>query len=360
MRVCGIIAEYNPLHEGHLYHIARTRELLPDGAFLVCVLSGHAVQRGDFPILTKYARTKMALRAGFDLVFELPSVYACAPAERFARAAVEILAALGVITHLSFGAETPDTGALRAAAARPGVYPKDMTLASAMPALFPGSAGLYTPNNILAIEYLRALRDIAPHIEPLAVGRHGDAHDGGSRSAGAIRRRVMNGESPGLPFPDIWEEEVSSGRAPIFLERQQGAVLSYLRRMTAGGWERVPDTRGGLSGRLIGAVSQAGTLDELFRVAKTKRYTMARLRRCVLCAFLGITSEMPERHPPLRLLGIGKRGNELLAHIKAPLISRPAAFKEGLSFESAVTDQLTLCMPAPHPTGLEWREGVVK
>lgn len=361
MTVCAVIAEYNPLHYGHLYHIEKTRELLPGGAHMVAVLSGHAVQRGDFPILSKYARTKMALRAGFDLVLELPSPFACAPAERFARGAASILSRLGIVTHLSFGAELADIARLRAASEfTPEAYPKDRSLASAMPELCPGGGELFTPNNILAIEYLRALKDIAPGIVPIAVERRGDGHDLGTASAGAIRRLVFEGGRPGIPFADIWDEETAAGRAPVFLRGQQGAVLSHLRRLSAADWERVPDTGGGLANRLRSAAAGAGTLGELCDAAKTKRYTMARIRRCVLCAFLGITEELALGEPPLRLLGIGERGRELLASIKAPLISRPAASREALDFEASVTDQYSLCMPSPQPAGMEWRTGVVK
>lgn len=363
MTICAIIAEYNPMHEGHLYHIAQTKARLGEDAYLIAVMGGHVTQRGLFPILDKSARTRMALQAGFDLVFELPAPYACAPAERFARGAVGIIAKLGCVTHLSFGAETENLEELQELSMRlPEVYPKDKTLAAAYPEAFPDAARLFTPNNILALEYLRALHDLAPKIEPVAIGRQGSNHDGYG-SALAVRRRILKtGRIPrSLPFSAIWNEEISFGRAPISLRKQEGAILSSLRRMTAVQYLPIADVgAGGLAQRLHAAASTARTLPELYQTAKTKRYTMARIRRCVIAAFLGLTEEMAQNPPHLRLLGIGARGSDVLSQISEPIISRPAAHREALLFESAVTDQLTLCMPIPEAAGSEWRRHSVK
>lgn len=362
MPVCAIIAEYNPLHEGHIYHIAQTKARLGSDIALVAVLSGHVVQRGDFPILQKAARTETALRAGHELVFELPAPFACAPAERFARGAVSVIAALGIVTHLSFGAETDDLAALQALAQKvPERYPKDRTLASALPELYPAEAHLFTPNNILALEYLRALGQIAPHIRPVLIPRKGGAHDDDTTSASAYRRKIFAGSGwQDLPFTTIIRGEIAAGRAPIALQNAETAVLSHLRRLSYEDFAALPDVSGGLDHRLFFAAQRAGSLSELTALSKTKRYTMARIRRCVLSAFLGISEQNAMEPPYIRLLGIGKKGRELLPQIKVPMLSRPAAHKETLHLESAVTDQLSLCMPHPEPSGLEWRTGVVK
>ena len=345
MICCAVVAEYNPVHRGHLYHLGQTKALLGQDAYLIAVMSGHTVQRGDFPILTKTARTRMALEAGFDLVFELPAAHACATAERFARGAVDMIARLGIATHLSFGSETGDLASLEALSRRP---PEDIP------------KGM--PNNVLAIEYLRALREKAPAIIPIAVRRQGGPHDGPRGSASAIRKRILSaGRVPrGVPLAGIWREEIRAGRAPISIVRQEGAVLSYLRRMNAADFWALPDVGGGgLAQRLYNAAGQARSLEELYQIAKTKRYTLARIRRCVLAAFLGLTEETAKAPPPLRLLGIGKRGGDLLSLINVPIISRPAAHRDALAAEAAVTDQLALCMPVPEAVGYEWRCGVV-
>ncbi len=358
MSVCAVIAEYNPLHQGHLYHLACIRERLGEHTGLVAVMSGNVVQRGDFPILEKTVRTRMALAAGFDLVFELPAPYACAPAETFARAAVDIIANLGFVTHLSFGAETADLGVLQDLSERvPATLPKDISLAAALPKAFPDAAALFTPNNILALEYIRALRGIG--ITPLPIARRGSAHDGRG-SASDIRRHVLSGSVPKrIPFGELWRQELRAGRAPISLMKQEGAVLSRLRRMSMMDFLMLPDVgAGGLAQRLYHASVGARSLPELYRLAKTKRYTMARIRRCVMAAFLGLTDTSPPPH--IRLLGFGKRGGELLAKVNTPIISRPAAHRGQLALEASVTDQLTLCMPRPEAAGGEWRKGVVK
>ena len=345
MTVCAVIAEYNPMHRGHLYHLEQTKALLGRDARLIAVMSSHTVQRGEFPILTKTARTRMVLEAGFDLVFELPAPHACATAERFARAAVGIVARLGAVTHLSFGSETGDMAELQ-----------DLSFLS------PENIPRGMPNNVLAIEYLRALREMAPGVVPVAVKRRGGPHDGPRGSASAIRKRILQtGRVPlGVPFAHIWREELKAGRAPISIVRQEGAMLSVLRRMTAADFWALPDVGGGgLAQRLFHAAGQAGSLEELYRQAKTKRYTLARIRRCFLAAFLGLSEEAATAPPHLRLLGVGERGADVLKHIHTPVISRPAAHKDALAAESAVTDQLSLCMPKPEAAGLEWRSGVV-
>ncbi len=358
MNVCAVIAEYNPLHQGHIYHIARIRARLGEDTGLVAVMSGNVVQRGDFPILEKTVRTQMALEAGFDLVFELPAPYACAPAESFARAAVDIISNLGFVTHLSFGAETADLDVLQTLSERvPEEIPKDISMAAALPIAYPDTASLYTPNNILALEYIRALRGTG--ITPLPVARRGSVHDGHG-SASEIRKRVLAGTMPKkIPFSEIWREEIRAGRAPVTLMKQEGAVLSRLRRMSMMDFLILPDVgAGGLAQRLYHAAVGARSLPELYRLAKTKRYTMARIRRCVMAAFLGFPEISPPPH--IRLLGIGKRGEELLSRVKTPVISRPAAHRGQLALEASVTDQLTLCMPRPETAGGEWRKGVVK
>lgn len=359
MPVIGIIAEYNPLHEGHVWHIARSRILLGQDPPVVVAMSGHAVQRGELPVLTKYARARAAALAGADLVVEIPTPQSCACAERFARAGVDILTRLGVVTHLSFGSEAGELEPLEhLAELDPPDYPKDRSLASALPALRREHAALYTPNNILGIEYLRALRALGSPLVPLTVRRQGSAHDDMEASASAFRARLFVGESVALPQQTVLDAEIGAGRAPIDTALVGPAVLSRLRGLTREDWERLPEMSGGFHNRLLRAARQAGSLDELYALAKSKRFTMARVRRAVLCAFLGVTEERALQKPPLRLLAVGRRGPELLAKVPEPLISRPASHREALAFEASVTDQLCLAMPRPGACGLEWTEGV--
>ncbi len=358
MNVAAIIAEYNPLHEGHMYHIRKTREILGENTCIIAVMSGHVVQRGDFPILTKYARTEMALRAGIDLVFELPCNYAMAGAEVFARGAVAVLTQLGLVTHLSFGSECGDIEILKDAARLvPKAYPKDMSLANAWPEMYPEKAHVFTPNNILGIEYIRAIQGTG--IAPVTIARSGSAHDDDTSSASAIRKRIFAGETVDIPFRDILERELQSGRAPISAKTLEPAIISYLRRLSPQDFAKVPDTVGGLSQRIYHAAQTATGLEELFQAVKTKRYTLSRVRRTVMHAFLRIENENNDDLPHVRLLGIGRNGRELLHNIKCEIISKPASSKPLLLQEAAITDQLCLAMPKPLNAGLEWTSSVI-
>lgn len=361
--VAGIIAEYNPLHAGHAYHIAQTRAALGGDCRIVAVISGHAVQRGEFPIMTKFARAEAALLAGADLVFELPLAKSLAGAERFARAGVSVLRSLGVITHLSFGSECGDIDILRGAADKtPEVYPKDKSLAYAYPEMYPELRGLFTPNNILGIEYLRALGGDCS-ITPLTVRRSGGGHDGESGCASAIRRKLLNGvmpdesEMPGFSLK-ILQREIKAGRAPIKLDEK--ALLSRLRRLAKEDFANLPEVNGGLHERLYASARKAGSWQELIALAKTRRFTAARLRRAFMCAFLGVTARDASAPPQTRLLGIGSGGTELLGRVTSPVISRAAAHQDALALESRATDQLALCMPRPIPSGLEYTAGIVR
>ena len=180
MTVCGITAEYNPFHTGHLHHIAETRRSLGENAVIVCVMSGNFVQRGDFAVLDKYARAEMAVRCGADLVVELPLAAALSSAEGFAKGAVQTLHALGCGT-VSFGAETADTDLLLQAAELLNSLP--MEGESGSPHLSyaarrqeelakvhkQAAALLDNPNNTLAVEYCRFLLPLG--MRPLAVLR---------------------------------------------------------------------------------------------------------------------------------------------------------------------------------------------
>ena len=208
MKVAGIIAEYNPFHRGHQYHIAETRRA--GATHVVAVMSGSFVQRGDFALFSKWTRAQAAVRGGVDLVLELPAVYSLSCAERFARAGVALLDRLGGVDLLSFGSESGTLSPLYAAlnmieAAELGIqkalrtgqsYPQAM--ANAVAALQPsqlsleGAVALLTPNNILGVEYLRALQTLDSEIKPFTVRRCGAEHDQAPPSP------AMTGEAPFL------------------------------------------------------------------------------------------------------------------------------------------------------------------
>ena len=368
MAVAGIIAEYNPLHGGHLYQLRQVRERLGPETAVLCAMSGNFVQRGDLALLPKHARAEAAVRSGADLVLEIPLSWACAPAERFARGGVEVLLGTGLVTHLAFGSESGDAEAIRRAAE--GLESPDfparlrrqlggaVSFAAARQralAELIGAEGadvLSRPNDILAVEYAKALRWAGDGAELVAIPRKGAGHDGDGGeypSAGSIRRMLRDGrraEALAAMAPamgTIYEAAERAGQAPVFAGTAERAILAQLRRMGE---------------------------EDLLERAKTKRYAYARLRRLVLWAYLGLSPEtLPARVPYLRVLAANGRGRALLAEMRKraalPVLTKPAGVRRlspeaqaVFRQEARATDLYTLAFPGvPAPGGAEWREG---
>ena len=377
METAGIVAEYNPFHRGHAWHIAETRRRLGGEAPVVCVMSGHWVQRGECALADKWLRAALALDRGADLVVELPTPWAMASAESFARGAVSLLAATGVVDVLSFGSETGELAPLEEAAAALDApdYPERLRAALGRGLSFPaarqeaaGAACLSAPNNNLGVEYLRSLRALGSTIRPLTVPRQGAGHDGpaagGFASASELRRllRAGRGEEAAPYLTAPWSGELAD------MQHIERAVLARLRTMGEGDWAALPDGGGaeGLPSRLAKAAREAVSLEDFYTRAKTRRYPHARLRRLALAAFLGLrAAERPAAPPYVRVLGLGGRGRALLRKMKdtcpLPVIVKPAQAREldgpaRTLFESEAryTDLYGLCFPAPRPCGAEW------
>ena len=377
METAGIVAEYNPFHRGHAWHIAETRRRLGGEAPVVCVMSGHWVQRGECALADKWLRAALALDRGADLVVELPTPWAMASAESFARGAVSLLAATGVVDVLSFGSETGELAPLEEAAAALDApdYPERLRAALGRGLSFPaarqeaaGAACLSAPNNNLGVEYLRSLRALGSTIRPLTVPRQGAGHDGpaagGFASASELRRllRAGRGEEAAPYLTAPWSEELAD------MQHIERAVLARLRTMGEGDWAALPDGGGaeGLPSRLAKAAREAVSLEDFYTRAKTRRYPHARLRRLALAAFLGLrAAERPAAPPYVRVLGLGGRGRALLRRMKdtcpLPVIVKPAQARELdgparalFEAEAKYTDLYGLCFPAPRPCGAEW------
>ena len=377
METAGIVAEYNPFHRGHAWHIAETRRRLGGDAPVVCVMSGHWVQRGECALADKWLRAALALDRGADLVVELPTPWAMASAESFARGAVSLLAATGVVDVLSFGSETGELAPLEEAAAALDApdYPERLRAALGRGLSFPaarqeaaGAACLSAPNNNLGVEYLRSLRALGSTIRPLTVPRQGAGHDGpaagGFASASELRRllRAGRGEEAAPYLTAPWSGELAD------MQHIERAVLARLRTMGEGDWAALPDGGGaeGLPSRLAKAAREAVSLEDFYTRAKTRRYPHARLRRLALAAFLGLrAAERPAAPPYVRVLGLGGRGRALLRRMKdtcpLPVIVKPAQAREldgpALALfqaEARYTDLYGLCFPTPRPCGGEW------
>ena len=357
MEIVGVVAEYNPFHRGHALHLAQTRRALGEDAAVVCVLSGDFVQRGEPAVFAKHARAEAACRCGADLAVELPLPWALASAEGFARGAVSLLAALGCTT-LSFGSECGELEPLERLArelidsrmqgrirekqeADPTLSYAAARQRAAADRLDGETASLLEqPNNILAVEYLKAIYDLRLELRPLTVRRRGAAHDGKGgelKSAKELRRLLYLGEDVGAELPaaarTVCERELRLGRALPDRERIETALLSRLRALPEAAFEALPDARDGLGTRLCRAARTEPTLDAVLAAAGTKRYALARLRRMLCCAALGVTAEDAAGLPPYaRVLALTGRGRDVLRAAdrrgEIPLVTKPAAVKE--------------------------------
>lgn len=410
----GIVAEYDPFHTGHQYHIRETRRAFGEDAAIVAVMSGNWTQRGEPAAAEKHARARLALQGGADLVLELPTPWACASAERFARGSVSILLATGAVNVISFGSECGDAAALQAVAdcLDSGAYQAalrrylDMgkTFAACRQAAAAELMGeeraalLAQPNNNLGVEYLRAVRHLGGILTPYTVQRQGAGHntvavlfpgnlsaeEKAARlreavpylSASQIRDLLLEGRwdtaEPYLPegARGILEQQLLS---PQSIARMESAYLAKLRTMEAEDWAALPDSGAGegLPMRLAQAGKACTSLDEFLTLVKTKRYPRARLQRLVSMAFLGIrANELPALPPYIKVLGSNAKGREVLRTMRKsaelPVIVKPAKVREldaaaqqVFAVESRCTDLYGLFLNPVPPCGAEWTAGSV-
>ena len=380
MAVAGIIAEYPPFHRGHAWQIAEARSRLGEGTAIIAVMSGNFVQRGDFAMFSKHARAEMALRGGVDLVLELPTPWASATAERFAQGGVSLLAATGIVTHLVFGCECGDALPLQKTADAlddPSFsellrrkLSQGGSFAAARETALSEIAGeaahvLARPNNALAVEYLRALSAMHSLISPLALPRVGSDHDSGELSAypsaSAIRGVILSGGDWRPLVSDetaaVMLRELETGRAPVTMKTSERAILAKLRSLPEEAFEVYDGGGEGLYHRFYAAVHSGCDVDSILDTAKTKRYSLARLRRMLLHSYLELPQAAQGEKPPyLRVLGATGRGRKLLREMSEtaslPIITKPADARKLdaqahalFAREAACTDLYTLSMP---------------
>lgn len=398
MNVIGIVCEYNPFHLGHLYHLEKSREMAGEDAAVVCVMSGDFVQRGEAALWSKFARAEAACRCGADLVVELPLPWALASAEGFARGAVSLLGRLGA-THLSFGSEAGETECLSALARmllREEITGEIKDLLHEQPLLsfaaarqlvlekHMGETGklLAEPNNILAVEYLKAIDSLELDIRPLTVKRMGSGHDEtgegpGPKSASELRQRLAQGEGIDAWVPpaaaQVFARERAQGREIRDKAPLETAMLSRLRVLDEESFHRLPDAGQGLGLRLARAAQEEPTMEAVLAATGTRRYARSRLRRMCLCACLGLREGMSAPEPPYaRVLAANARGRVLLREVKAketiPLLTKPAAVREMpedcqklFALGTAAHDFYVLGYPAAEQRrgGEDWRTGPV-
>ncbi len=395
MKTAGIIAEYNPFHKGHAAQLAALRRM--GYSHIAVAMGGNFLQRGSAAICPKQLRAQMALQGGADLVVELPLSWACAPAQRFAAGGVALLDALGCHT-LAFGSECGNLPLLlQAAEAAQNSAVADLTQQllhdgstfaaarqAAVAQLYPAPVAevFSNPNDNLCVEYLLALAAQHSTMQPLALARVGAGHDStaavdGIASASHIRGLLAAGETARaaalLPQTswDVLRQAMADGLAPAALERAETALLARLRTMTQADFSALPDLSEGLENRLFAAARSARSLEEFYQLAKTKRYTLARIRRLAAAALVGLRQQELAPLPPyLRVLGFNERGRQLLAVAKAknalPLSHSLVRLEElggpcaaAARLESRSTDLYALTLPAPLPCGEDYRAKVI-
>lgn len=356
MSVVGIIAEYNPLHNGHVYHLQQAVEKA-NASFVVVVMSGNFVQRGEPACTDKYTRAQWALQAGADIVLELPSVFSNASAQLFAEGAVRLLNATGVVTDLAFGCEQsslqvlndlldiivnepPEYKACLKTHMKLGKsYPRaryDALQELQVPAVM--LQELVKPNNILAIEYLRSLKLIRSSIRPLPIERVGSDYNdayltGEFSSATAIRNAVKNGDSQVTAALPLFVSGAMTfdEQFPITANDVGSMMLYRLRSMSPERLRELPDVSEGFEQSLYGASRTAVNADAFFESVKSKRYTLARCKRIGMSALLGITKQLQsdmlyEENMYFKVLGLRRDARSLLSAIasisKVPIILR--------------------------------------
>ncbi|AZT91651.1 nucleotidyltransferase [Caldicellulosiruptor changbaiensis] len=344
MKVAGIVVEYNPFHNGHLYHLQKTKEIT--GAdVVVAVMSGNFIQRGEPAIVNKWARTKMALLNGVDVVFELPFAYACNSAEVFAYGAISILNSLGV-DWLVFGSEAGDISLLKKIAMHLAFeedeFKKYLKIYLKEGHSFPKARELalkrvskedieFLPNNILGVEYIKWILRTNSKIEPLTIKRVGSLYNdpnlgsGSFCSATAIRQNINNLELIKDKMPpfsyQVLMEEIESGRGPVSLNDFFEFFL-YRAIVYKDFLKEQFDVKEGLENRFYKHIFSSSSLEDLLSKVKTKRYTLTRLQRIFIHCL--VDSKVNQKtllstKPYIRVLGFNSRGKGYLNSIKEKL-----------------------------------------
>lgn len=354
MSIVGIIAEYNPFHNGHVYHLKAAKELSGADRAIV-VMSGDFVQRGEPAMFDKHLRAKWALQNGADMVLLLPAVFSLASAQAFASGGVGVLHGTGIVDHIAFGSESGDTAALQRASKladdesdelkqliranlNSGLSYPDARAKAWQKHMEEGTL-LSSPNDILGIEYIRALNALGSNISPVAVPRTGPRHDSseltdGFASASAIRSVLLSGAYPVGLVPDGVHNDILTQTAPgCGLRTPQNLsreTVYALRRMTKEQLSALPDVSEGLENLLYSACRQHGDIVSVLEQVKSRRYTMARLKRICMCALLGVYGSPMDKLDWLyiRVLGIRKDAMHLLSRMNEkaslPIVTRYA------------------------------------
>ena len=405
-KVLGIIAEYNPFHNGHLLHLTKSKE--ETGAeYSICIMSGNFVQRGNTSIVNKWVKTEMALKSGIDLVLELPTVYAISSAENFAEGAIKLLNSLKIVDTVSFGSENSNIDILNRISGILYEEPKqyveflneELKKGLSFPKARENAILLYLndqkysnilnqPNNTLAIEYLKALKKYKSHIMPIAIKREKAFYNSNCivdeyASATAIRNMIVNNQfndirkvMPRLAY-DLLMQEIENNQYVIDISKFEKEILYSIRRLSTADLKKFPEVNEGLENAIKNAANSCNTLVELINIIKSKRYTQTRIQRILLYILLNITKKdmyiSRKTVPYARILGYSLKGKELISEIynanpKITLItsvknffdsSNNKTYKHMLSKDILATNIYTLAYKNDSVANLDYTKKIV-
>lgn len=348
-KVLGIVAEYNPFHNGHLYHLEKSKKDTGSN-YTVAIMSGNFTQRGSTSLIDKWSKAETAIRSGIDLVIELPVLYATSSAENFAEGAIKILDSLKVVDYISFGAETSDIEILDKCADVLYHEPKqyktllshELSKGVSYPKARENALMLYlndirkfanvlsSPNNILGIEYLKALKKLKSNLKPYSIARfevgyHDLSYIGDIASSTAIRNMIKNNGFHALSslMPaasySILMKNIQAGHIVSDISVFEKEIIYLLRKMPPAEIAELPDVSEGLEFAIKNAANSCNTLTEFLNIIKSKRYTTTRFQRILLYALLGITKKdmamSKKTQPYIRVLALNKRGKFLISEI---------------------------------------------
>lgn len=366
MKSVGIICEYNPFHNGHLYHLNESKRLT-NSDYTIAIMTGNFTQRGDVSIIDKWSKTKMALENGIDLVIELPTVYAISSAENFATGAIKILNSLNIVDYISFGSECENIDVLKdisnVLCNEPKEYKTLLSLELSKGISFPKAREralmLYlnnvrrfanvisAPNNILGIEYLKALEKQKSKIKPICIKRRDSMHNDNLislssqfASGSAIRKQcsfndisLLNNVMPTSSF-NILNENIKKGTFVNNLSSFDKEIIYTLRKMSIEEIANLPDVSEGLEYSIKSAADSCNSVIELLSIVDSKRYTKTRLQRILLYAIIGITKKdiqlSQNINPYIRILGFNNKGRDIISEVsdRSPKIELVTSVKK--------------------------------
>ena len=389
-RVAAVIAEFNPFHNGHQYLLNKIKD---EGfEFVIAIMSGNFVQRGEPAIVNKFVRAKAALSAGFDMVLELPTVYSLASANIFACAAVYILNSTNIVDCVFFGSESGDLSYLEYLKnitetldfknklnleLKKGIsYPKAIEYAILSMAQIQNISLLDSPNDILALEYIRALSRLNSKIKPWAVKRIGMGHNALSftsniASGNFLRSQLKVGINNIMPFIpqnvfEILKETNSKGIMPADVHLGERAIFAKLRSLTQKQLKTIAGINEGLENRLTQKLKTATDFEDLLLAVKCKRYTRSRILRIILSAFLDIKAKEQLKMPEyIRVLGVQHTKEVLISLLyknsKLPIVfnvnkvnNLNLSVQNALLHEARNTDAYSLFLPQIGKSGAEY------